>query len=87
MLALVAFLSLVALIIPMEHLAFSRHPRLADNEVARRAIGITTVMGLGLIPVAFGGLDWRNKRTVSAEVEIAIERHLSEEEPAAMPRQ
>ena len=29
----------------------------------------------------------RNKRTVSAEVEIAIERHLSEEEPAAMPRQ
>ncbi len=29
----------------------------------------------------------RNKRTVSAEVEIAIERHLTEEEPAAMPRQ
>ena len=29
----------------------------------------------------------RNKRTLSAEVEIAIERHLSEEEPAAMPRQ
>ena len=29
----------------------------------------------------------RNKRTVSAEVEIAIERHLSEEDPVAMPRQ
>lgn len=28
----------------------------------------------------------RNKRTVSAEVELAIERHLSEEEPVAMPR-
>ena len=38
MLALVAFLSLVALIIPIEHLAFSRHPRLADNEVTRRAL-------------------------------------------------
>ncbi len=66
MLALVAFLSLVALIIPIEHLAFSRHPRLADNEVARRAIGITTVMGLGLIPVAFGGLDWRTWATLLA---------------------
>ena len=66
MLALVAFLSLVALIIPIEHLAFSRHPRLADNEVARRAIGIGTVMGLGLVPVAFGGLDWRTWATLLA---------------------
>ena len=38
MLALVAFLTLVALAIPVEHLAFSRHPRLIDNEVARRAL-------------------------------------------------
>ena len=36
--ALVAFLTLVALAIPVEHLAFSRHPRLIDNEVARRAL-------------------------------------------------
>ena len=28
----------------------------------------------------------RNRRTLSAETEIAIERHLTEEEPAAIPR-
>ena len=28
----------------------------------------------------------RNRRTLSAETEIAIERHLSEEESAVMPR-
>ena len=66
MLALVAFLTLVALAIPVEHLAFSRHPRLIDNEVARRAVGIGTVMLLGLIPVAFGGLDWRTWATLLA---------------------
>lgn len=57
MLALVVFLILVVLVVPIEHLAFGRHPRLVDNEPARRAIGIGTVMGLGLIPVAFGDLD------------------------------
>ena len=66
MLALVAFLTLVALAIPVEHLAFSRHPRLMSNEVARRAVGIGTVMLLGLIPVAFGGLDWRTWATLLA---------------------
>jgi Flp pilus assembly protein TadB len=34
--------------------------------VARRAVGIGTVMLLGLIPVAFGGLDWRTWATLLA---------------------
>ncbi len=59
MVAVVAFLVLVAFAIPIEHLAFARHPRFANSELLRRAIGISTVMILGLIPVAFGGLDWR----------------------------
>ena len=37
-----------------------------SNEVARRAVGIGTVMLLGLIPVAFGGLDWRTWATLLA---------------------
>ena len=72
MLALVAFLTLVALAIPVEHLAFSRHPRLIDNEVARRAVGIGTVMLLGLIPVALGGLDWRTWATLLAGAVLGV---------------
>lgn len=59
MAAVFAFLVLVVCAIPIEHLAFARHPRFAGSELWRRAIGITTVMLLALIPVAWGGLDWR----------------------------
>ena len=59
MLALVAFLTLVALAIPVEHLAFSRHPRLMSNEVARRAVGIGTVM-----PVSYTHLTLPTNREV-----------------------
>lgn len=55
---IVAFLILVAFVIPIEHLAFGRHPYFADREMARRAIGIGTVMALALFPVALGGLDF-----------------------------
>lgn len=56
MVAVVAFLILVICAIPIEHMAFARHPRF-ENELLRRAIGITTVVALALIPVAWGGLD------------------------------
>lgn len=57
MLAVVAFLLLTLFIVPVEHLAFGRHPWFRQREWSRRAIGIGTVMLLGLIPVAFGRLD------------------------------
>lgn len=50
--AILAFLLLVLFIVPIQHLAFARLP-----ELARRAIGIGTVMALALIPVHFGGMD------------------------------
>lgn len=59
MAAIFAFLILVVCAIPIEHMAFARHPRFANSELWRRAIGITTVMALALIPVTWGGLDWR----------------------------
>ena len=53
-----SFLILVAFVIPIEHLAFSRHPYFVNREMARRAIGIGTVMALAFFPVALGGLDF-----------------------------
>lgn len=51
---IVAFLVLVALFIPLQHRVFGLHPRWQKRELARRAIGIGTVMALALIPVWYG---------------------------------
>ena len=53
MLSILAFLSLIIVIIPLEHAALR-----GRGELARRAIGILTVMGLALLPVGAGVLDW-----------------------------
>lgn len=57
MLSTVAFFILVAFVIPIEHMAFSRHPAFASRELLRRGIGIGTVMLLALLPVVMGELD------------------------------
>lgn len=53
----VAFLILVAFTVAIEHMAFGRHPAWKGREMARRAIGIGTVLALALIPVGLGSLD------------------------------
>lgn len=55
---IVVYFLLILFVIPIEHLAFGRHPKWKPREMARRAIGIGTVMALALIPVILGGLDW-----------------------------
>ncbi len=53
------FLVLVALFIPLQHMAFGRHPKWYKRELARRAIGAGTVLGLALIPICYGVFDAR----------------------------
>lgn len=56
--ALAIYFVLLAVTIPVQHIAFGRHAKWRRNELARRAIGWLTIMGAAVIPVLYAGGDW-----------------------------